>query len=343
MTRIFLLSIFLTTSISSSAQHYNFKLHFDESPIPPVPDYSLSNSWASLPSKKDPADSIPNSSLKNNQATADVDVFFIHPTTFTYRPKNKYKWNGDINDSHLNHRTDYSTILYQASVFNGSCKIYAPRYRQAHYRAFLTKYKSDRTQSLDVAYSDVKNAFQYYLDHYNNGRPFIIASHSQGTAHAQRLLNDFFKEGNLKKRLVAVYLIGMPVNKDSIKFISPCIDSNDTGCFCTWNTFATDYYPKYYAAANYQNAVCTNPISWELNGNYCSDTLNAGGVIKPFNKIYPQFCDAQVHEGMLWVHKPNIPFAFLLRTKIYHRGDYNLFYMNIRENVQRRINLFWKE
>jgi hypothetical protein len=341
MQRIFFLLLVLSFSTSANAQRYILKSSFADSAVPHEPDYSLSTSWASLPDKKDPADSIPNITFQNNQATADVDVFFIHPTTYTYKPKTKYKWNGDVNDEKLNHKTDYSTILYQASVFNGSCKIYAPRYRQAHISAFYSKNKADGKQALDLAYEDVKKSFQYYLDHFNIGRPFIIASHSQGTVHAVHLLKDFFREGNLKNRLVAAYLIGIPVNPDSIKFIAPCADSNQTGCICSWNTFAEGYYPKYYNMG-YKYAVCTNPLSWNITSEYCSDTLNKGGVLRKFKKVVPHLCDAQVHEGLLWINKPNIPFGNLSPYKIYHIADYNLFYMNIRENVERRIHLFWK-
>ncbi|MEO6166685.1 MAG: DUF3089 domain-containing protein [Chitinophagales bacterium] len=132
--------------------------------------------------------------MSNGEATATADVFFIHPTIYTYKPTTAYEWNGDVNDVTLNTKTDYSTIHYQVTVFNGSCKIYAPRYRQAHITAFYAAKGDDGREALDIAYSDVRAAFQYYLEHYNNGRPVIIASHSQGTRHAEHLLKDFFRE-----------------------------------------------------------------------------------------------------------------------------------------------------
>ncbi len=41
--------------------------------------------------------------------------------------------------------------------------------------------------AFDLAYEDLKTAFENYLKHYNKGRPIIIASHSQGSLHALRL------------------------------------------------------------------------------------------------------------------------------------------------------------
>ena len=84
---------------------------------------------------------------------------------------------------------DKKPVRYQASVFNRSCRVYAPRYRQAIVRVFKEESK-DGKKALDLAYRDVKRAFQYYLDHYNQNRDFIIASHSQGTLHCTRLLKE---------------------------------------------------------------------------------------------------------------------------------------------------------
>jgi hypothetical protein len=139
--------------------------------------------------------------------------------------------------------------------------------------------------------------------------------------------------------LVAVYLIGMPINPDSLKFILPCTSADQTDCYCTWNTFARDYYPKYYKAG-LNHAWCTNPLCWNADTTYCLDTLNEGGVLWNFKKIRPNICDAQVHEGMLWIDKPDIPFGFLYPIKIYHAGDINLFYFNIQKNVATRIDAY---
>jgi hypothetical protein len=340
--KIFLLSAAIIFFSSCGSHRYILDSSFEKTPVPPLPDYSIENSWASLPQKNDPADSLPQRTFTNGQVTAEADVFFIHPTTYTYKPTTQYLWNGDVHDEQLNNKTDFSTILYQASVFNGSCKIYAPRYRQAHISAFYSSQKDAGSRALDTAYSDVKAAFQYYLDHYNKGRPIVIASHSQGTNHAYRLLKEFFQDGSLKNQLVAAYLIGMPINPDSLQFLLPCNAPDQTGCYCSWNTFAKGYYPRYYDAG-LVNAICTNPLTWKCDSTYADPVLNKGGILRDYEMIYPEICDAQVHDGMLWISKPDFPGSRILNIKIYHVGDYNLFYLNIRENIQQRISAFLKK
>src|SRR6476661_5930547 len=101
---------------------------------PPVPDYSKEDSWVALPWRHDAADTVPpNSGLKDEQANVKVDVFFIyHTLEFSGRG-----WNPNIHDERLNNRIERTTIRQQASVYNGSCRIFSPRYRQATLYSFM--------------------------------------------------------------------------------------------------------------------------------------------------------------------------------------------------------------
>ena len=183
--------------------------------IPTAPDYSKKENWAALPTEKDQADRTPDPTLLDLQATAAADVFWLHPTTYT-KKRGNILWNAPINDPELNKTTDDGTILNQASIFNGAGKIYAPRYRQAHIQAYYTKNKMASKQAFELAYSDVKSAFEFYLKEYNpinsttgKRRPIVIAAHSQGTNHATQLLKDYFDGKELQENLVAAYLLSL--------------------------------------------------------------------------------------------------------------------------------------
>ncbi len=104
--------------------------------VPPVaPDYAEPQSWAALPDRQDDADVLPGDDVQDRQATAEVDVFFVHPTTFF----GTAAWNQPLDDSSTNQLTDMFVLRGQASVFNSCCKIYAPRYRQATIYSFMDK------------------------------------------------------------------------------------------------------------------------------------------------------------------------------------------------------------
>lgn len=288
-----------------------------------------------MPDKKDSADAIPpGSNEKDGQAEAAVDVFYIHPTMDLAG----YAWNGDMQNKKLNKRVDKLPIRFQASAFNGSCKVYAPRYRQATLYSFTKNAGLNGEKALSLAYEDVRNAFQYYLDHFNKGRPIIIASHSQGSRHAYLLLNDFFEYNpEMRNKLVAVYAIGF--RTDSIfKNIPRCDSASQTACVLSWNTYKwgkeTD---NEFLGSNY---YCVNPLSWNTDSLHCEKELNLGGLPRKFDRVDPQISDAKIQNGILWIHKPKKR-GYWKVGRNYHVSDYNLFYMNIRKNVQSRIDAYF--
>lgn len=306
------------------------------------PDYSKESNWAALPTVKDSADCIPVASWKDEQSISGVDVFFIHPTTYTGK-SGQHDWNASLEDQKLNLRTDETTIKYQASIFNGAGRIYAPRYRQAHLQCFYEENKpKDAVAALALAYEDVKNAFQYYMQHYNAGRPFIIAAHSQGTLHAAHLIKDEIENHELQKQLVVAYLPGMPVNADYFKSLKPCHSPDETGCYCTWRTFREGYVPKKYHQEG-QNIVVTNPVTWSDSLSESQKQEQVGAVLRDFHKVWPNLVETSIHEDLLWVNKPKFPGSFLFMTKNYHIADYNFFYADVRQNAQLRVHSFLKQ
>ncbi len=304
---------------------------------PSAPDYAQSKFWAALPDKKDKADLVPENSIKDRQKEAKADVFFIHPTTYT---KKRKLWNADLEEIEINERTDFGTIRHQASIFNGAGRVFAPRYRQAHIKAYYTKDKGSAKKALDLAYQDVKAAFEYYLEHYNDGRPIIIAAHSQGTTHSGPLLKAFFDGKPLQKKLIAAYLVGMPVQADQFENIKACETPEETGCFCTWRTYKKGYYPKrWYSKKN--NIAVTNPLTWTTTEEFAPKTLNEGAVLAKFKEGFTKnLVSAKVHKGLLWVNKPKFKGSFLIMTKNYHIGDFNLFYLNVRKNAMLRTEKY---
>lgn len=336
------LFLFLGTFICASCNHKiaSKSIAYQSLSINDQMNYKDVKNWAAFPGKENPSDKIP-SNAEDQQKDTLADVFFIYPTTYT-DPKMEMGWNANINDEDLNTKTDNTAILYQASVFNRYCRIFAPRYRQANLEAFYTDDKAAAKDALDKAYQDVKRAFEYYLNYENHGRPIIIASHSQGTQHAGRLLKEFFENKPLKKQLVAAYIIGLPVFDNYFADLKPCTDSSATGCFVTWRTFKEGYIAPFVQEET-RKAFVINPLTWTTDTSLASATLNKGGMLRNFNKLIPGLVHAQVHGNVLWVNKPHFLGSIFLKTKNYHIADYNLFYENIRENVGVRINAFLKK
>jgi len=308
------------------------------------PNYSDLYYWAAHPAKQDPSDLLPGKKGQLNEpnTSPQVDVFFIYPTLYTGIAYAENPWYADVTDTLLNNRIDESTIKFQASVFNETCRVFSPRYRQAHLSVFSETDLVLKDSVLKTAFQDVEKAFRHYLEKENQGRPFIIASHSQGSVHAAWLIQSQIENSPLQKQLVAAYLVGMPLKKDLFENLKPCEDAAETGCWITWNTYARKYYPKHFFDI-YKNALSTNPLNWKINDTYAHRRENIGGLLRDFDKIRPKLTDAQNHQGILWIRKPHFPGRIFVRMKRYHVADYNLFYMNIRENVALRANHYLTE
>jgi hypothetical protein len=308
-------------------------------PGPESPDYSQPRNWAALPTMRDSADAVPSPSWKDEQPTSPADVFFIHPTTFT-RKAGKHEWNASLDDRKLNQRTDETTIRYQASLFNGAGRIYAPRYRQAHLHSFFDRrHKADAAKALQLAYQDVASAFHYYLDHFNAGRPFIIAAHSQGTLHGARLIREEIEGTPLQSKLIVAYLPGMPVEADYFRSLAPCTTPEQTGCFCSWRTFRNGYVPPKYHLPG-KNIIVTNPVTWRADQPSSAKRQEQGAVLRDFYHVLPGLVSTQIHQDLLWVSRPRFKWSFLLMTKNYHIADYNFFYADVRQNAQDRVRAF---
>jgi hypothetical protein len=257
---------------------------------------------------------------------------------YTMKLKSK-PLNASIDDSYLNAKTDYSSILYQASVFNQSCRVFAPRFREAHISQFFARDTVEAVNAFELAYEDIRTAFEYYLNNYNHGRPIIIAAHSQGSKHALRLLKDYFEDKPLGKQLVVAYLLGWQISKDEYKSLIMCEDSIQTGCICGWRTLREGYLPRYIKKEK-GNSFVTNPLVWTIDEKPASRELNQGSVLFDFNKIYKNVSSARIKDNILWISKPKFPHGSIYLSKNYHAGDLNLFYMNLRENIRTRIQHF---
>lgn len=338
-TTIFLCSLII---VSCGKINYIVANDFKEG-MYATPDFSDLNSWAAHPYKNDPSDSVPLAIKENYQPDSTVDVFFIHPTSYTDKTR-PLGWNAPMNDMAINQKTDNGTILFQASIFNEVGRVFCPRYRQANLSAYFPTNASDSLNAMaafEMAYQDIKSAFQYYLSHNNNGRPIIIAAHSQGSTHGKRLLKEFFENGNLKNRLVVSYLIGMAIEESYFSSLKACVTPYQTGCICSWRTYKEGFEPAFVAKENFK-AIVTNPLTWDSSKLVAARDLNKGGILLNFNKKVARVTDAKVQGNILWAEKPHFFGNIFYTTNNYHVADLNFYYMNIRENVALRKKAFWK-
>ena len=318
---------------SFTSPKYKSVLYSEEN-NPNSPDYSQEESWAVLPSNYPKTLNDINRN-KNNSAA----IFFIYPTLLL-DPDN-VSWNSDIFDKDIRDDVINKSVKYQASAWAKSGDLYVPFYRQAHIRIFTSPFDKQGFEAWELAYSDVKKSFEYFLKNYKGDRPVIIASHSQGTIHAKRLLKEYFDGKDLQNDLVAAYLIGAQIKTSDFDYLKPLESRYETGGYVSWNSFKKNKYPRKYSKW-FKGGVVTNPITWDLDKTSSfSDHL---GLLYIDDKIYPQSVKVQIIDGLLWTSIPKVPNRFFLSfLKNYHYADINLFWVDIQRNSIDRLNAWLKK
>ena len=323
-----------------------------------APDYRQLKNWAASPHKPSPSDLVP-SFLSEEDFNKTADVFFIHPTTYLCQRHgrcsimldrtevnrmraraNDEPWNSDTDDTALNAFTDQGTIRMQASAFNRCARVFAPRYRQAHVKTFFLK-PSDAVQAaFDMAYSDIRNAFSYYLEHENNGRPVIIAGHSQGSFHGLRLLREFFDGTSLQRQLVCAYLPGFQIPHNHFRQLPFANTPEMTGGYLGWRSYQRGTVPEDLPAER-GDSLCVNPFIW--NDTIFKISLGKKEYgIEDCTHVMPQGMAATIEPrtGVLLVDLPDTAPEKMKRHQNLHLYDYSLFWLCIRENAALRVQRF---
>lgn len=318
---------------------------------PAAPDYARPDAWAAYPGTASHTADVP-PGLSATPATT-TPVFFVHPTTYLMPTiANAAFAPGGAAQAGV----DAAVMRFQASVFNGCCVIFAPRYRQASLRAVMSNTPQGYTAD-ELAYGDVQRAFDRFLQ-VNPSGPFILASHSQGSIHALRLLQQRIMGTPLQRRLVAAYLIGVALPQEIARLGVPvCQDAGATGCVISWNSVRRSYgdrrrretsviwWQGSYQPISGRPLVCVNPLDWRVDSK-APPSSNAGALYsagrdKPLPPLVSKLTGTECKNGLLGVEIPpqerrhfhDVLSAF----GIYHDFDYGLFYANIRENALLRV------
>ena len=300
------------------------------------PNYAEQKYWAALPQIEDASDEVPKNlpSHLTGWDSLEVDVFFVHPTQYF---KGAH-WNASLDDDGINQITDHYPIRLQASAFQFGGRLYAPRYRQAHIGVF-TWQDSLSWRALELAYGDVRAAFEYYLTNWNRGRGIILAGHSQGSWHLRWLIQEFFDGTPLQNQLIAAYAPGFDWYPDDFHDVIPCSTPDQINCFCSWMSYGEGYFPKWLSDKR-NPPVCTHPITWK-HGTGSNDVGQHHGVVLSQLKFaHENSIEAYVERGVLQIVKPQVPFGRVLQRNNWHVGDINLFWVNIQENALLRSQTY---
>ncbi len=277
-------------------------------------------------------------------------VFFVHPTSFI----NRTQWNAPLDDEE-SQRIARIYLRGMASPFNQASEIWAPKYRQATFGAFLTD-SPEAKAALKSAYADVKQAFAVFRASVDPKTPIVLAGHSQGSLHLMQLLREEIAGQDIAPRVAAIYAIGWPISVEhdlpALGFPA-CATADQSGCIMSWSSFAEPADPS-LLLESYRTSIgfdgkprgdsqilCTNPLTGGIggsaqlaqnfgtlvpNGDMSSGELVPGAV--------PARCDKS---GILLIGNPPQMGSAVLPGNNYHVYDIPLFWENLHQNVAGRV------
>jgi hypothetical protein len=313
--------------------------------LAPAPDYAKEANWLCLPGRDDAcAKPLPTAELKPDgygptrlvQAALrpPIDCFYVYPTV-SRDP-------GDNSDL-VAGPEERATAAVQFARYGTVCRTFAPMYRQATLTA-LRKAMAGApiARSFERAYADVIAAWRYYLAHYNQGRPFVLIGHSQGSIMIERLIASEIENSPAASRMLSAVIAGFNVEVPEGKLVGGtfkktrlCSHVGETGCVLTWVSFRAASPPPERsafgrAATPGMTVGCTNPARLGAEGSAPLDSYWYAG---------PSLTNAQTEIAWSSEGAPPTPF---LRTQglasgaCIHRGGIGYFAISVNANPKDR-------
>jgi len=307
-------------------------------------DYSKSANWLSLPS--------------STATKKKVDVFYLIDTTYQ-KPNANAPNICTINDP-IMEKGAKAAFSRTATAFETVGNIYAPYYRQvdAMYKKTLPIAEQNKIVG-GIPTSDGLAAFDYFIKHYNKGRPFILAGHSLGSNILANLLSEYMKKNpKVYKRMIAAYVIGYSITPQylaqnpELKFAE---GPSGTGVIVSYNTEAPVVDGT--NPVTLPGGIAINPITWTRSEELATAALNLGGIALEKNGYavldaagnpvrVRHYADAQVNKarGVVICSTADVnllsPGNALLPKGVYHSFDYPFYYFDIRANAANRVDHF---
>jgi hypothetical protein len=320
-----------------------------ESPV----DYSDPYNWALLPTTTD----------------KPYDVFYLQPTSWSVAEgETSYVASMD-NPAMRTIGFVWSTLTGQG-IFSDYCNVYAPYYRQVD-AGYIAEISWDDAQTFWAyeASKDTSQALDYYFEHYNHGRPFFLAGHSQGAAVLEALLADYFRcHPDYYSRMIAAYPIGYAVTTDylarnpHLKFAER---ADDTGVIVSYNTEGAENKTQQNIVVAPSGSLSINPINWKRDATPATFAENKGSLLVTDYEAFYAEIQEKGAEAAIAAHSTigladatidpergvivtNADSAYrheatsVFGTASYHSFDWLFFTNNLKENVAVRIAAYKK-
>ena len=257
-------------------------------------DYAEGSTWLCRPGQQDAcavdlsttviaADGMISLEGWSSDPSAPIDCFYVYPTVSTDQSTNS-----DMTPD----AAELRVIEQQFARFASVCRPYAPSYRQVTLVGLMATFAGGGPRDLEqgLAYNDVRDAFQHYLEYDNGGRGFVLLGHSQGSYILTRLIRDEIEGHPVQDQMISAFLLGSTVTVaagqdtgGSFQNIPLCRSAGQTGCVITYASFRSTVPPPQNTLFGQTleptlTGACTNPAALGGGSSETHAYLSSGGA-----------------------------------------------------------------
>lgn len=302
-----------------------------EAALAGVPDYSQPSNWAYY-------------GIGDVQEKP-ADLFLVCPTVDMGIQGNRHM---SLEDATMKENF-VGALNMERGIYEENTRMYAPFYQQVSLPVYTMSLAGQEIY-LTEAYEDVREAFRYYLEHLNAGRPVVLAGFSQGADMCIRLMKDFFADEGMRERLVAVYAIGWRLTEEETKeypWLHVAAGERDTGGIITFNSEKVGVEESIIIPRGVKT-LAVNPLNWMSSSEPAARELNLGACFTDYSgritEEIPALTGAYIDENRGSLIVPDVSADRfpndLIGEGIFHIYDYMFFYRNLQRNVAGRIEAY---
>jgi hypothetical protein len=306
-------------------------------PVTPV-DYSSASTWLCRPDTADACEQVATAtSIAGDgkltkdafapNAAAPIDCFYVYPTVSRDETPNSDTTPGV---------EELEVARQQLARFGTVCRLYAPMYRQVTLPALRQLLAGERpATNREMAYADVKAAWDHYLSADNAGRGVVLIGHSQGAGLLTRLIAAEIDGKPAQDRLVSALLIGTNLavanpheGGGSFREIRLCQSATDTRCAISYVSFRASTPPpanSLFGKADEEgmHAACVNPAELDGSGGQLKALLPAASRHESMAAPLPWTTDGAA------IDTPFVMLPGMLSARCVNQGGYSYLAVNI--------------
>ncbi|MGD2131254.1 MAG: DUF3089 domain-containing protein [Maricaulaceae bacterium] len=304
-------------------------------------DYALESNWLCRPDTGDICDTDVTATLVPAgdgelvvepfaaNPDAPIDCFYVYPTV-----SRDQRGNSDM----VPDAGEIDVALHHMARLSSVCQVYVPMHRQITLAVLRGTLPEGAPQlSPTMAYDDVVDAWNSYLEHDNNGRGVVLIGHSQGTSHLVRLIAEHIDGQPIAEQMLSAMLIGNNVMVPpgelvggSFEHTPLCTAGDQLGCVISYMSFRDTVPPpdnaNFGRSRGDNVAACVNPAELDGSNGVLDSYWGTHETAFNVSSLMPGPWTSAGEIGTAYVHTPG-----LLSAECVHEGDYT--YLKVSVNA----------